>query len=86
MNARLADREFLAGRYSIADMLASAGCGWPNGKGRICDNFPHLNRWFETIRARGAVKRAFAIRVEAASTVNIRDPKVRAVLFGQRAR
>ena len=28
----------------------------------------------------------FAIRVAAASDVNMRDPKVRAVLFGQRAR
>jgi hypothetical protein len=37
------------------------------------------------IEAQGAVKRAFAIRVEAASAVDMRDPKVRAVLFGQRA-
>ena len=48
--------------------------------------FPQLKRWFETIRARAAVKRAFAIRVEAASAVDMRDAKVRAVLFGQRAR
>ena len=48
--------------------------------------FPNLNRWLETIRARPAVKRAFAIRVEAASGVDVNDPKVRAVLFGQRAR
>jgi hypothetical protein len=32
------------------------------------------------------VKRAFAIRIPADSAVDIRDPKVRAVLFGQRAR
>jgi hypothetical protein len=43
-------------------------------------------RWFETIRARDAVKRAFAIRIEAASAVDPRDPQVRAILFGQRAR
>jgi GST-like protein len=48
--------------------------------------FPNLKRWFETIRARPAVKRAFAIRIAAASAVDPRDPKVRAVLFGQRAR
>jgi hypothetical protein len=29
---------------------------------------------------------AFAIRIEAASQVDVNDPKVRAVLFGQRAR
>ncbi len=87
MNTRLADREFLAGRYSIADM---ACVGWVKLAERMGQDlpaqFPHLDRWFETIRARPAVKRAFAIRVEAAAKVDIRDPKVRAVLFGQRAR
>ena len=86
MNTRLATREFLAGRYSIADM---ASVGWVKLAERMGQDlalFPHLKRWFETIRVRPAVKRAFAIRVEAAAAVNIRDPKVRAVLFGQRAR
>ena len=86
MNTRLADREFLAGRYSIADM---ASVGWvrlSERMGQDLAQFPHLKRWFETIRARPAVKRAFAIRVEAASAVDMKDPKVRAILFGQRAR
>ena len=86
MNTRLADCEFLAGRYSIADM---ACVGWVRLAGRMEQDlaqFPHLERWFETIRARPAVKRAFAIRVAAASAVDLHDPKVRAVLFGQRAR
>jgi GST-like protein len=86
MNTRLAGHEFLAGRYSIADM---ASVGWVRLAERMGQDlalFPHLKRWFETIRARPAVKRAFAIRVEAASAVDIHDPKVRATLFGQRAR
>ena len=86
MNTRLTDCEFLAGRYSIADM---ASFGWVKLAERMGQDlalFPHLKRWFETIRERPAVKRALAIRVEAASAVDIRDPKVRAVLFGQRAR
>ncbi len=86
MNTRLATREFLAGRYSIADM---ACVGWVKLGERMGQDpalFPHLKRWFETIWARPAVKRAFAVRVAAAAAVDIRDPKVRAVLFGQRAR
>jgi GSH-dependent disulfide-bond oxidoreductase len=86
MNTRLADREFLAGRYSIADM---ACVGWVRLAERMGQNlarFPQLKGWFETIRARPAVKRAFAIRVEAASAVDMKDPKVRAILFGQTAR
>ncbi|MGB6551428.1 MAG: glutathione binding-like protein [Xanthobacteraceae bacterium] len=86
MNTRLAQHEFLAGRYSIADMAAVGWVRLAERQGQNLDDFPHLKRWFETIRARPAVKRAFAIRVEAASAVDMRDAKVRAVLFGQRAR
>jgi GST-like protein len=86
MNARLADREFLAGRYSIADIACVGWVRLAERQGQDLALLPHLKRWFETIRARDAVKRAFAIRVEAASAVDMRNPKVRAVLFGQRAR
>jgi GST-like protein len=86
MNTRLAKHEFLAGRYSIADMACVGWVRLAERTGQELAQFPHLKRWFETIRAREAVKRAFAIRVEAASSVDPRDPKVRAVLFGQRAR
>jgi GSH-dependent disulfide-bond oxidoreductase len=86
MNTRLAKREFLAGRYSIADMACVGWVRLAERAGQELAQFPHLMRWFETIRARDAVKRAFAIRIEAASAVDPRDPKVRAILFGQRAR
>jgi GST-like protein len=66
-----------------------ASVGWVRLAERMAQDltaFPHLKRWFETIRARPAVKRAFAIRIEAASAVDMKDPKVRAILFGQTAR
>jgi GSH-dependent disulfide-bond oxidoreductase len=86
MNSRLADRDFLAGRYSIADM---ACVGWVRSyksQGQDLNDFPHLKRWYETLRARPAVDRGIHLRVEEASQVNMRDPSVRAVLFQQRAR
>jgi GSH-dependent disulfide-bond oxidoreductase len=86
MNTRLATRAFLAGRYSIADMACVGWVRLAERMGQDLAFFPHLRRWFAAIRSRPAVKRAFAIRVEAASAVDIHDPKVRAVLFGQRAR
>jgi GST-like protein len=86
MNARLATREYLASRYSIADIACVGWVRLAERQGQDLAAFPHLQRWFATIRARPAVKRAFAIRIEAASAVDPRDPKVRAVLFGQRAR
>ena len=86
MNARLANHEFLAGRYSIADIACVGWVRLAERQGQDLAQFPHLKRWFETIRAREAVKRGFAIRIPAASAVDMRDPRVRAVLFGQRAR
>jgi GST-like protein len=86
MNARLEDRAFLAGRYSIADM---ACVGWVRLFERQGEDFgalPNLKRWLAAVRARPAVRRAMSIRVEEASRVDVSDPKVRAVLFGQRPR
>jgi GST-like protein len=86
MNKRLADREFLAGPYSIADM---ACVGWAKlweRQGQDIGEFPHFKRWLETVLARPAVKRGIAIRIEDAGKVDMKDPKVRAVLFEQKAR
>ena len=52
LNKRLADREFVAGDYSIADMAAYP---WivPHAKqGQDLNDFPHLKRWFDAIAAR----------------------------------
>ncbi len=87
MNARLAEREYLAGRYSIADM---ACIGWVRlwrRMGQSLEDFPHLKRWVDDILARPAVVRAFALddperrRIDLAS-----DETARRTLFGQRAR
>jgi glutathione S-transferase len=61
LNGRLADREFLAGDYSIADIAT-----WPWVRihawaGVETDGLDHLNRWIETIRARPAVERGVAV-------------------------
>ena len=86
MNARLKDRRFLAGAYSIADM---ACVGWTNlweRQGQDIEQFPHLKRWLETVKARPAVQRGMALGRELRKGIDMKDPKVQAVLFGQRAR
>jgi GSH-dependent disulfide-bond oxidoreductase len=86
MNKHLKDREFLAGKYSIADI---ASIGWATRferQGQDMNNFPNVRRWMDRLLARPAVKRGIGLRVEEASKVNMQDPNVRAVLFGQRAR
>ena len=85
MNRRLADREFLAGDYSIADMAA---LGWVKpykNQGQDIEDFPHLKRWFETLMARPAVIRGIAVGEDHRR--NLADDKeAQKVLFGQRAR
>ena len=87
MNRRLADRAFLAGNdYTIADM---ACIGWTSRwerQGQDPTEFPHVQRWLETVRGRPAVQRGMKIWVDEASKVDMQDPSVRAVLFNQRAR
>ena len=86
MNRRLADRDFLAGRYSIADM---ACVGWVNlwkRQDQNIDDFPHVKRWLETVKARPAVQRGMALGAELRQGIDMKDPKVQSVLFGQRAR
>jgi GST-like protein len=86
MNTRLKDEEFLAGRYSIADMACVGWIRLAERQGETFARFPNLKRWLDAVRARPAVLRGMHIRVEEASAVDVRDPKVRAVLFGQGAR
>jgi GST-like protein len=83
LNKRLADREFVAGDYSIADMACYP---WvlPERQRQNIDDFPNLKRWHEAIAARPAVQRAYAL----AKTVNpqprapVSDAE-RKILFGQ---
>ncbi len=86
LNKRLADREFVAGAYSIADM---AMVGWAKGwerQSQNLDDFQHVKRWLATLLARPAVERGLAVAGELRNTSNMQDPAVRAVLFGQTAR
>lgn len=83
LNRRLADREFLAGEYSIADM---ASFPWTNGADRVgldMNEFPHVLRWQAAMRARPAVIRGLA--VGDALRAGPPDDAAKAILFGQTA-
>jgi GSH-dependent disulfide-bond oxidoreductase len=82
LNKRLADREFIAGDYSIAD-IASYPWVQPERQGQNIDDFPHLKRWKATIAARPAVQRAYAIAKSINTTPGISNEESRRILFGQ---
>ena len=88
LNKRLKDREFVAGDYSIADMASYPWIVPYKNQEQNIDDFPHLKRWLETIRARPATERAYALAKEVnpnfGQPVN-RTEEERRVLFGQTA-
>jgi GST-like protein len=86
MDKRLADHEYLAGEYSIADI---ACVGWAKlwqRQGQNLDEFPNVKRWLDALLARAAVQRGIAVNAQDHRTNDLKDPAVQAVLFGQRAR
>ncbi len=86
MDRRLEDREFLARKYSIADIACIGWASRAERHGHDLSRFPNVRRWLKTVLARPAVKRGLSVKVEAAFHVDMTDPKVRAVLFNQRGR
>jgi GST-like protein len=85
LNKRLADRPYVAGAYSIADMAAYPWIVMPyERQGQNLDDFPHLKRWFAGIKARPATIRAYA-KAEEINTAPTVDEQSRKILFGQTA-
>jgi GSH-dependent disulfide-bond oxidoreductase len=86
LNRRLADRAYLAGDYSIADMASYPWIVPYERQGQRIEDFPHVKRWFEAIKARPAVERAYAKAKEVNPNLGgIRTAEERAILFGQTA-
>ena len=90
LNKRLEDRQYVAGDYSIADMIS-----WPWVSGSSSDaldmaEFPNIVAWKRRIGDRDAVKRALAragdVRSVALAAATPEASQARNVLFNQRAR
>ncbi|NJD35168.1 MAG: thiol:disulfide oxidoreductase [Betaproteobacteria bacterium] len=84
LNRCLADREFIAGDYSIADMACYPWIVPHQKQGQQLGDFPHLQRWFAAIRARPATQRAYALAKEI-NPAPVVTAESRRVLFGQDA-
>lgn len=87
LDKRLADREFVAGEYSIADIASYPWVVGHQKQQQRLDEFPNLKRWFEAIRARPAVQRAYAVAAEVNPPNGpLEDAELRRrILFGQDA-
>ncbi len=82
MDHRLADREFLAGAYSIADMACYPWIVPHERQGMNLNDFPHLKRWFEAIKARPATIRAYDIVKSLNAPPTAPNDEASRILFG----
>jgi GSH-dependent disulfide-bond oxidoreductase len=57
----LAQRDYLAGEYSIADIATYPWVGRHDGHNVRLEEFPNVKRWFDAISQRPAVKRGMAV-------------------------
>jgi GSH-dependent disulfide-bond oxidoreductase len=85
MDRCLAEAEFLAGDYSIADMACFPWIMTHKAQGLTLDPFPNLKRWFTTLRGREALQRGLSVGRELKSASIGPDEESRKILFGQTA-
>ena len=88
MDKQLADRDFLVGRYSIADMACWGVVKSWERQGQNIDDFPNVKSWWERMNARPGVARGAKVGAYLRDpNYQIgKDPVAMQVLFGQRAR
>lgn len=85
LDKQLADSDFVAGDYSIADMAIYPWIVPYAPHGQDLEDFPNLKRWFEAIGARPATVRAYVgVEPSYAGRSNISEEE-RRLLFGQTA-
>lgn len=61
LDSHLANNEYLAGDYSIADIANFCWARTHNWSGVDIDNLPNLQRWIDAIAARPAVQKGLAV-------------------------
>lgn len=90
LNHRLYDRRYLAGEYSIADMICYPwASGWER-LGQDIGEFKHVKRWLEEVGGRAAVQRGMRVGEDLAEDYSKLTPEElarrRKILMNQRAR
>ncbi|NET31786.1 MAG: thiol:disulfide oxidoreductase [Cyanothece sp. SIO1E1] len=84
LNGQLAEREFIAGEYSIADMACYPWIVPYKNQQQNLDEFPNLKHWFDRIASRPAVKSAYAKAEPYRNQPTITEESKK-ILFGQTA-
>ncbi len=84
LERRLAEREFLAGAYSIADIAVYVWAREPARRGQDAAEFPNVMRWVDAISDRPAVQRGLEVLAEQRRDPNKgMDEETRRNMFGE---
>ena len=82
VDTRLADAEYLAGDYSIADMATYPWLRYHENQGQKLEDYPHLKRWYDALSERPAVQRGLAVLQEESRSPQQMDRQAKTLLFG----
>lgn len=82
VDTRLAEVEYLAGDYSIADMATYPWLRYHENQGQKLEDYPHLKRWYDAISARPAVQRGLSVLQEESRSPQQMDQQAKDLLFG----
>jgi GST-like protein len=86
MDRRLSEVEYFAGDYSIVDMAIYPWVVPHERQGQKMEDFPNLRRWYESVGARPAVRRALEVGEELRRPLEEMDEESRGVLFSNKRR
>jgi GSH-dependent disulfide-bond oxidoreductase len=84
LDERLKETEYLCEYYSIADMCVFPWTVFYRRQGQDKENFPNFARWFETMKARPAVRRGIEVAKDLRSAGGLTADQHRNV-FGDAA-
>lgn len=84
LNKRLADRDYVAGDYSIADMAIWPWASLWEGQEQDITQFPNMKSWLDRVGERPAVQKGRELAAEMRQT-GPRDKEAQKILFGQKA-
>ena len=85
LDRRLADRTFIAGEFSIADIACYPWIVPHEAHGQDLDAFPHLKRWFESMATRPATLRTYEGVENVYAPKQAMSDEERKMLFNQGA-
>lgn len=83
LDKQLANKAFITGEYSIADMASYPWVRSHEKQGQDLNNFPNIKAWFEHMSARPAVIQAYA-KANAINSSTAVTEEGKSILFGQK--